>query len=184
MSNFLTINYTLFFPALKCYYYKSERDFPDRKVSLFMGDLPLVELFTDGACSGNPGPGGYGAILRYGSIEKELSGGEPETTNNRMELTAVLVGLKALKKPCRLTIYSDSQYFCNGITKGWAESWRQNGWRKTDKKPALNPDLWEEILEELAKHEVTIEWVKGHAGHPENERCDRLAVDACQQYLK
>ena len=184
MSNCLTVNYTLFFPALKCYYYKSERDFPDRKVSLFMGDLPLVELFTDGACSGNPGPGGYGAILRYGSIEKELSGGEPETTNNRMELTAVLVGLKALKKPCRLTIYSDSQYFCNGITKGWAESWRQNGWRKKDKKPALNPDLWEELLEELAKHEVTIEWVKGHAGHPENERCDRLAVEAYQQYLK
>ena len=95
-----------------------------------MGDLPVVELFTDGACSGNPGPGGYGAILRYGAVEKELSGGEPETTNNRMELTAVLVGLKALKKPCKLTIYSDSQYFCNGITKGWAESWKQNGWRK------------------------------------------------------
>ena len=149
-----------------------------------MGDLPVVELFTDGACSGNPGPGGYGAILRYGAVEKELSGGEPETTNNRMELTAVLVGLKALKKPCKLTIYSDSQYFCNGITKGWAESWKQNGWRKKDKKPAQNPDLWDELLTELAKHDVTIVWVKGHAGHPENERCDRLAVGAYQQYLK
>ena len=148
-----------------------------------------VKIFSDGAARGNPdGPGGYGAILQYTDAngvlhEKELSEGFEKTTNNRMELTAVLVGLKALKKPCKLTIYSDSQYFCNGITKGWAESWKQNGWRKKDKKPALNPDLWDELLTELAKHEVTIEWVKGHAGHPENERCDKLAVGAYQKYL-
>lgn len=148
-----------------------------------MSSLPHVELFTDGACSGNPGPGGWGALLRYGTMEKELSGGEPETTNNRMELTAVLEGLKALKKPCNVIIYSDSQYFVNGITKGWAESWKKNGWKKKDKKPALNPDLWDALLTELAKHEVNIQWVKGHAGHPENERVDKLAVAAYQKYL-
>lgn len=148
-----------------------------------MSDLPRVEMYTDGACSGNPGPGGYGTILRYGDVEKELSGGEAETTNNRMELTAVLEGLKALKKPCSLVIYSDSQYFVNGINKGWAEAWKANGWRKKDKKPALNPDLWDELLTELEKHEVEIHWVKGHAGHPENERCDSLAVAAYQKYL-
>ena len=148
-----------------------------------MGDLPRVELFTDGACSGNPGPGGYGTILRYGTVEKELSGGEPETTNNRMELTAVIVGLQALKKPCHVVIWSDSQYFVNGITKGWAESWKANGWRKKDKKPALNADLWDTLLLELERHEYEIHWVKGHAGHPENERCDKLAVEAYQKYL-
>ena len=178
MSNCLTVNYTLFFPALKCYYYKSERDFPVRKGPVLWAIYPSWNSIPTEHAPGTPVPGATAPI------EKELSGGEPETTNNRMELTAVLVGLKALKKPCKLTIYSDSQYFCNGITKGWAESWRQNGWRKKDKKPALNPDLWEELLGELGKHEVTIEWVKGHAGHPENERCDRLAVEAYQQYLK
>ncbi len=145
-------------------------------------ELTKVELFTDGACSGNPGPGGYGAILRSGSAEKELSGGEPETTNNRMELMAVIVGLQALNRPCHVDIYSDSQYFCNGITKGWAEGWKKRGWKKADGKPALNPDLWATLLEELAKHEYEIHWVKGHAGHPENERCDALAVAAYQKY--
>ena len=144
--------------------------------------LTKVDIFTDGACSGNPGPGGYGTILRCGGVEKELSGGEPDTTNNRMELMAVIVGLKALKRPCDVTIYTDSQYVANGITKGWAESWRKNGWRKADKKPAQNPDLWESLLDELSKHEYKIVWLKGHAGHPENERCDKLAVAASQKY--
>lgn len=144
--------------------------------------LTKVDIFTDGACSGNPGPGGYGTILRCGGVEKELSGGEPDTTNNRMELMAVIVGLKALKRPCDVTIYTDSQYVANGITKGWADSWRKNGWRKADKKPAQNPDLWESLLDELSKHEYKIVWLKGHAGHPENERCDKLAVAASQRY--
>ena len=135
-----------------------------------------VEIFTDGACSGNPGPGGWGAVLRYGNIEKELSGGERETTNNRMELTAAIMALRALKEPCNVTLTTDSKYLADGIGKGWAESWRKNGWRKADKKPALNTDLWEELLELFAKHSVTIVWVKGHNGHPENERCDALAV--------
>ena len=144
--------------------------------------LTKVDIFTDGACSGNPGPVGYGTILRCGGVEKELSGGEPDTTNTRMELMAVIVGLKALKRPCDVTIYTDSQYVANGITKGWAESWRKNGWRKADKKPAQNPDLWEALLDELSKHEYKIVWLKGHAGHPENERCDKLAVAASQKY--
>ena len=138
--------------------------------------MKSVELFTDGACSGNPGPGGWGAILRFGSAEKELSGGETETTNNRMELTAVIEGLSALKEPCIVKLTTDSKYVADGVTKGWAESWRKNGWRKADKKPALNPDLWEKLLNLLKTHDVTINWVKGHAGHPENERCDALAV--------
>ncbi len=146
--------------------------------------LTQVELFTDGACSGNPGPGGYGAILRSMGSEKELSGGEPNTTNNRMELTAVIVGLQALKRPCSIDIYSDSQYFVNGITKGWAENWKAKGWKKADGKPALNADLWETLLQELSRHEVRIHWVRGHAGHPENERCDALAVAASQKYKK
>ena len=144
--------------------------------------LTQVELFTDGACSGNPGPGGYGAILRSMGSEKELSGGEPNTTNNRMELTAVIVGLQALKRPCSIDIYSDSQYFVNGITKGWAENWKAKGWKKADGKPALNVDLWEQLLPLLAQHKVTFNWIKGHAGHPENERCDRLAVMESGKY--
>lgn len=136
-----------------------------------------VEIFTDGACSGNPGPGGWGVVLRFGEHEKELSGGERETTNNRMELTAAIMGLSALKEPCDVRLVTDSKYVADGITKGWAESWKKNGWRKADKKPALNTDLWERLLELIHTHEVTIEWVKGHAGHPENERCDKLAVD-------
>ena len=138
--------------------------------------MKFVELFTDGACSGNPGPGGWGAVLRYNGREKELSGGEKETTNNRMELTAAIMGLAALKEPCEVRLVTDSKYVADGITKGWAESWRKNNWRKADKKPALNPDLWEKLLDLIKEHDVTIDWVKGHAGHPENERCDRLAV--------
>lgn len=135
-----------------------------------------IELFTDGACSGNPGPGGWGAILRYNGIEKELSGGEENTTNNRMELTAVIEGLSALKEPCRVRLVTDSRYVADGIGKGWAASWRKNGWRKADKKPALNADLWEKLLLLTERHTVEIEWVRGHNGHPENERCDALAV--------
>lgn len=139
-------------------------------------------MFTDGACSGNPGPGGYGTILRYKGHEKELSGGEANTTNNRMELTAVIVGLEALKEPCKVTLTTDSKYVADAITKGWAESWQKNGWRKADKKPALNVDLWEKLLLLIKNHEVEIIWVKGHEGHPENERCDKLAVNASQKF--
>ena len=135
-----------------------------------------VEIFTDGACSGNPGPGGWGVVLRFGPHEKELSGGEANTTNNRMELTAAIEGLSALKESCNVLLVTDSKYVADGIMQGWAESWRKNGWRKADKKPALNPDLWEKLLDLLEKHTVNIKWVKGHAGHPENERCDQLAV--------
>ena len=141
-----------------------------------------VDLFTDGACSGNPGPGGWGAILRYNGVEKELSGGEANTTNNRMELSAVIFGLKALKEPCAVTLYSDSQYVCNALKLGWAKKWRANGWMRNKKDPALNPELWGELLNLVEKHQVEIIWVKGHAGHPENERCDRLAVAAAKQY--
>lgn len=146
--------------------------------------MKKIDIFTDGACSGNPGPGGWGAVLRYGATEKELSGGESNTTNNRMELTACIEALKALKETCEVTLTTDSQYVSNGITKGWAESWRRNGWRKSDKKPALNPDLWGELLDLVAKHSVRIVWIKGHAGHPENERCDRLAVAETQKFSK
>ena len=138
--------------------------------------MKRVELFTDGACSGNPGAGGWAAILRYGTREKELCGGDVATTNNRMELTAVIEGLAALNERCEVHITTDSQYVVNGITKGWAASWKRNGWRKADKKPALNVDLWEQLLPLLKMHKVTFVWVKGHAGHPENERCDKLAV--------
>ena len=139
--------------------------------------MKTVEIYTDGACSGNPGPGGWGVVLRCGSAEKELSGGVENTTNNRMELTAAIEGLSALKEPCKVLLTTDSKYVSDGITKGWAESWRKNGWRKADKKPALNPDLWERLLELVKIHDVEINWVKGHAGHPENERCDKLAVE-------
>ena len=141
-----------------------------------------VEIFTDGACSGNPGPGGWGAILRYNGHEKELSGGEANTTNNRMELSAVINALAALKEPCSVTLYSDSHYVCNALKLGWAEKWKANNWMRNKKEPALNPELWDKLLTLYHKHEVEIVWVKGHAGHPENERCDRLAVAAAQQY--
>ena len=135
-----------------------------------------VTIYTDGACSGNPGAGGWGTILTYNGKEKVLSGGEAQTTNNRMELTAVIEGLRALKEPCRVLVVTDSQYVVNGIEKGWAKSWKANGWRKKDKKPALNPDLWDELLTLLDRHEVRFQWIRGHDGHPENERCDALAV--------
>ncbi|HIU32830.1 MAG TPA: ribonuclease HI [Candidatus Caccousia avistercoris] len=146
--------------------------------------MKSIELFTDGACSGNPGPGGWGAILRYKGHEKELSGGDAHTTNNRMELSAVIAGLEQLKEPCAVTLYSDSKYVCDAITKGWARGWQRNGWRKGDKSPALNPDLWERLLALLEVHTVTVCWVKGHAGHPENERCDRLAVAQAAEHGK
>ena len=142
--------------------------------------MKSVEIFTDGACQGNPGPGGWGAILRYQGVEREISGGEAETTNNRMELSAAIQALKLLKEPCEVSLFSDSQYVCNAITKGWAKKWRQNGWMRNSREPALNPDLWEELLNLLEKHRVSVIWVKGHAGHPENERCDRLAVAAAE----
>ncbi len=139
--------------------------------------LKEVELFTDGACSGNPGPGGWGVVLRYNNRVKEMSGFEKETTNNRMELTAVIEGLSALKEKCSVTLCTDSKYVADGIDKGWARSWQKNGWKKADKKPALNSDLWQKLLDLLDTQEVRIVWVKGHAGHPENERCDLLAVE-------
>ena len=144
--------------------------------------MKQVEVFTDGACSGNPGPGGWGAILRYNGREKELSGGEANTTNNRMELSAVIFALEALKEPCKVILYSDSQYVCNALKLGWAKKWKSQGWMRNKKDPALNPELWDKLLALCEVHEVEVNWVKGHAGHPENERCDRLAVAAAQQY--
>ena len=143
--------------------------------------MKTVTLYTDGACSGNPGPGGWGAILEFNGTEKELSGGEAETTNNRMELTAVIAGLSALKEPCIVELYSDSKYVIDGMSKGWAEGWRKNGWKKADKKPALNPDLWEKLLDLTNIHTLHYHWVKGHADNPKNNRCDQLAV---AQYKK
>ncbi|HBC27456.1 MAG TPA: ribonuclease HI [Ruminococcaceae bacterium] len=143
--------------------------------------MKQVQIFTDGACQGNPGPGGWGAILRYQGREREISGGEAQTTNNRMELRAVIEALSLLKEPCEVTLCSDSRYVCDAIEKGWAKSWKRNGWRKADKKPALNSDLWERLLELLTVHRVTVAWVRGHDGHPENERCDRLAVAAAEK---
>ena len=147
-----------------------------------MKELKKVEIFTDGACSGNPGPGGYGVVLRYGTAEKELSGGARETTNNRMELTAAIAGLEALKERCNVTLYSDSKYLIDAINCGWAEKWRLNSWMRTKKDKALNPDLWERLLDLLAEHNVELVWVKGHAGHPENERCDRMAVAETERF--
>ena len=139
--------------------------------------MKKVEIFTDGACSGNPGPGGWGAILRYGKNVKELSGGEAQTTNNRMELTAAIKALRQLREPCEVTLTSDSKYLTDAITKGWVKSWKAKGWKKGDGKAALNVDLWEELLPLLETHKVTFVWVKGHDGHPYNERCDKLATD-------
>ena len=139
--------------------------------------MKTVTLYTDGACSGNPGPGGWGAILEYGGAEKELSGGEDSTTNNRMELTAVIRGLEALKEPCTVELYSDSKYVIDALQKGWAKGWRSRGWIKSDKKPALNPDLWQRLLELTQMHQVHCHWVKGHADNPKNNRCDQMAVE-------
>lgn len=142
-----------------------------------------VEIFTDGACKGNPGPGGWGSILRYKGTEKEISGGEANTTNNKMELTAVIEALRLLKEPCKVTLYSDSQYVCNALKLGWAKKWQANNWMRNKKEPALNPDLWEALLKLCDVHQMEIVWVKGHAGHPENERCDRLAVAQAEKFM-
>lgn len=141
-----------------------------------------VKIYTDGACSGNPGPGGYGCVLIYKGHEKHMSGGERETTNNRMELTAVIEALSALREPCRVTLISDSKYVVDAIEKGWLDSWRENGWKKADGKAALNVDLWERLLPLLETHEVTFDWVKGHDGNEYNEICDRLAVEESEKY--
>lgn len=146
--------------------------------------LKIVEIFSDGACSGNPGPGGWGTILRYLGREREICGGEILTTNNRMELRAVVEGLNCLKEKCIVKIYTDSQYVANGINNGWAAKWKNNGWIKPDKKPALNPDLWEELLNALSRHEYEIIWVHGHNGHAENERCDILAVNQARKFAE
>ena len=143
-----------------------------------------VSIYTDGACKGNPGPGGYGAILVYGGREKAFSGGEAETTNNRMELSAVITALAALKEPCKVTLTSDSRYVVDAVTKGWLYGWKRKNWRKADGKPALNADLWEKLLPLLEKHEVEFVWIKGHAGHAYNERCDALAVAAAESFQK
>lgn len=144
--------------------------------------MKQVCIFTDGACSGNPGPGGWGAILRYGKVEKELSGGERETTNNRMELSAVIAALSALKEPCAVRLQSDSKYVVDAVQKGWLYSWKNRGWRKSGGDPVLNQDLWEKLLELLDVHKVEFLWIKGHAGHPENERCDALAVEQSRKF--
>nr|WP_326165346.1 ribonuclease HI [uncultured Oscillibacter sp.] len=138
--------------------------------------MKTVTIYTDGACSGNPGPGGWGAILIYGGHEKELSGGEARTTNNRMELTGVIAALEALREPCVVELWSDSKYVIDALSKGWAKSWRAKGWVKSDKKPALNPDLWERLLDLTEIHTLHYHWVKGHAENAFNERCDAMAV--------
>lgn len=140
--------------------------------------MKKVNVYTDGACRGNPGKGGYGTVLEYNGAEKEFSAGYRLTTNNRMELMAAIAGLSALKEPCAVDLYSDSKYLVDAITRGWVLSWKKNGWRKSDKKPALNKDLWERLLELISVHRVNFIWVKGHAGHPYNERCDTLATSA------
>ena len=138
---------------------------------------PEVTIFTDGACKGNPGPGGWGAVMRFGEVEKELAGGEADTTNNRMEMMAAIMALEALKRPCSVAITTDSVYVRDGITK-WIHGWKRNGWRTASKKPVANADLWQRLDTATAHHRITWLWVKGHAGHPENERADRLASDA------
>ena len=143
--------------------------------------MKTIEIFTDGACSGNPGPGGYGTILKYGEHVKEISAGFKLTTNNRMEMRALIAALESLNQKCNLKIFSDSKYIVDAINNGWAKRWRSNGWKRNKKEKALNPDLWDKLLNLLDNHNYSIEWVKGHAGHPENERCDELAVKACQQ---
>ena len=144
--------------------------------------MKKVDIYTDGACSGNPGPGGWGTILIYNGHEKEMSGGEAETTNNKMELTAVIKGLAALKEPCEVTVTTDSKYVCDAINQGWLSKWVTNNWRKADKKPVLNVDLWVQLLPLLNKHNVKFVWVKGHNDHPQNERCDKLAVAEYAKY--
>ena len=144
--------------------------------------MKTVTIYTDGACSGNPGPGGWGAILRYKETEKELSGGAADTTNNRMELTAVIEALALLKEPCVVELYSDSKYVIDGLSKGWAKGWQKRGWIKPDKKPALNPDLWERLLTLTDRHEMHYHWVKGHAENEKNNRCDQMAVAESKKF--
>lgn len=146
--------------------------------------MKQVNIYSDGACSGNPGPGGYGTIIEYNGVTKELSEGFPDTTNNRMELLGAIVGLEALKVPCEVTLYSDSRYLCEAVNQRWVYGWKARGWKKADKKPALNVDLWQRLLPLLETHKVTFVWIKGHAGHPMNERCDTLAVAAREQIIK
>ena len=154
----------------------------EKKSTVKESTMKTVTIYTDGACSGNPGPGGWGAILMYGGHKKELSGGEAQTTNNRMELTGVIAALEALKEPCAVELYSDSKYVIDGLGKGWAKGWRARGWVKSDKKPALNPDLWGRLLDLCEKHTVNLHWVKGHAENEFNNRCDQLAVAESQKY--
>ena len=144
--------------------------------------MKIVTIYTDGACSGNPGPGGWGAILEWQGHEKELSGGEAQTTNNRMELTAVLTALRLLKEPCTVELYSDSKYVVDAIDKGWLYGWQKKGWIKADKKPVLNVDLWQQLLPLLARHNVRLHWVKGHAENEKNNRCDQLAVAESKKF--
>ena len=144
--------------------------------------MKTVTIYTDGACSGNPGPGGWGAILEWQGHEKELSGGEAQTTNNRMELTAVLTALSLLKEPCTVELYSDSKYVVDAIDKGWLYGWQKKGWIKADKKPVLNVDLWQRLLPELKRHDVHLHWVKGHAENEKNNRCDQLAVAESKKF--
>ena len=146
-------------------------------------DLPIVDIFTDGACKGNPGPGGWGAVLRFGDTEKEMSGGEALTTNNRMEMMAAVEALNALKKPCRVTLHTDSKYMMDGITK-WVFGWQKKGWRTADNKPVKNVEIWQALVKAAAPHQMTWKWVKGHAGHPENERADRLASAAADSFRR
>jgi len=146
-------------------------------------DLPIVDIFTDGACKGNPGPGGWGAVLRSGDTEKEMSGGEALTTNNRMEMMAAVEALNALKKPCRVTLHTDSKYVMDGITK-WVFGWQKKGWRTADNKPVKNVEIWQALVKAAAPHQMTWKWVKGHAGHPENERADRLASAAADSFRR
>jgi len=145
--------------------------------------MKKVTIYTDGACSGNPGPGGWGAILEYNGIEKELSGGAAETTNNKMELTGVIEALSALREPCEAEIYTDSRYVVDGIEKGWARKWKENGWMRNRREKALNPELWDKLLTLLDTHKVTFIWVKGHASNEKNNRCDMLAVLKSKEYM-
>jgi ribonuclease HI len=154
---------------------------PESWESMAVSEQKHVIIYTDGACIGNPGPGGYGIVLLYGSRRKELSGGYRLTTNNRMELMAAIVGLRALKERCTVTLYTDSQYLANAMGQGWAARWRDNGWRRNKKELARNADLWAQLLDLCAGHDVTFEWVRGHAGDPENERCDQLSMQAALQ---
>lgn len=144
--------------------------------------MKTVIIYTDGACSGNPGPGGWGAILEWRGQEKEISGGAASTTNNRMELTAVIEALSLLKEPCAVELYSDSKYVIDALEKGWARSWQKRGWVKSDKKPALNPDLWEQLLALTDRHQVHCHWVKGHAANEKNNRCDQMAVEESRKF--